>query len=252
MAHKEGILSELLSAAKRSRTKLLAVLIDPDKQGANLSAFAAQCQADGVDVFLIGGSLMMDDGKSDCIATIRATSSLPIYLFPASPAQIDKRADGILFLSLISGRNPELLIGKQVEAAPILARTDLHVMSTGYMLVDCGKTTTAHYMSQTPAIPYNKPEIAKATALAGSFLGLSALYMDGGSGAQQTVSTDMIAAVARSVDIPLVLGGGIRTADDASRVCKAGADMIVVGNALETNPELLQAISIAVHATLHD
>ena len=240
-------LDKLLREARTIGRKLLAVLIDPDKPGEDLSQFVRMCSAEGADLFLLGGSLVMQDDLDECIQIIRENSNLPIYLFPAGPAQIRPTADGILFLSLISGRNPDLLIGKQVEAAPLLARTNLHVMSTGYILVDCGNVTTAHYMSQTQPIPYNKPEVAQATALAGQYLGMSTIYMDGGSGASQSVSTAMIKAVGNAIDIPLIIGGGGRSAEDAERICTAGADMLVVGNALEADPNLIQDISIAVH-----
>lgn len=241
-------LEERLRNAKSSGNKLLAVLIDPDKPGKDLGQFVKRAEDDGTDVFLLGGSLVMLDTLDTCIEITRENSSLPIYLFPSGPAQIKASADGILFLSLISGRNPDLLIGKHVEAAPLLAQTDLHVLSTGYMLIDSGIVTTAHYMSQSSPIPQNKPEIAQATALAGQYLGMSCVYMDGGSGAARCVSSEMISAVAKTISIPLIIGGGIRSAEDAERACRAGADMIVVGNVLESDPELLQDISIAVHS----
>lgn len=249
MTNSQLRLDILLREAKSSGSTLLAVLIDPDKPGADFSSFVRNCTAEGADVFLVGGSLVMQDDLDDCIQIIRENSKLPIYLFPSGPAQIRPTADGILFLSLISGRNPDLLIGKHVEAAPLLTKTNLHVLSTGYMLVDCGNTTTAHYMSQTQPLPYHKPEIAQATAMAGQYLGLSTIYMDGGSGAARSISTKMIQAVGQVIDIPLIVGGGVRNAQDAERICRAGADMLVVGNALETDPHILQDISIAVHST---
>jgi putative glycerol-1-phosphate prenyltransferase len=243
-------LDHLLRNAKASGKKLLAVLIDPDKPGSDLGQFAARAESAGADVFLVGGSLVMHDDMDTCIHTLRANSGLPIYLFPSSPAQIRAEADGILFLSLISGRNPDLLIGKHIEAAPLLAKTSLHVMSTGYMLIDCGTATTAHYMSQSLPIPFDKPEIAQATALAGQYLGMSTIYMDAGSGAARSISSEMVSSVAEAIDIPLIIGGGVREAIEAERLCQAGADMLVVGNALESNPSLLQDISIAVHSAV--
>lgn len=224
------------------------MLIDPDKPGKDLEQFVRECEALGVDAFLVGGSLLVKDDLKQALSQVKRNSTLPTYLFPSSPSQIDEQADGILFLSLISGRNPDLLIGKHVEAAPILKRSQLDVLSTGYMLVDCGNTTTAHYISQSAPLPYDKPEIAQATALAGELLGLSTIYMDGGSGAAKPVSLQMIEAVARGCDLPLIVGGGIRSAEQAEAACRAGADMIVIGTALEENPSLLADISIAVHA----
>ncbi len=242
-------LDHLLRNAKATGNKLLAVLIDPDKPGSDLGGFVARAESEGADVFLLGGSLVMHDDIDTCIRTIRANAQLPIYLFPSGPAQIRAEADGILFLSLISGRNPDLLIGKHIEAAPLLAKTALHVLSTGYMLIDCGTATTAHYMSQSAPIPFDKSEIAQATALAGQYLGMSVIYMDGGSGAARSISTEMVSSVAMAIDVPLIIGGGVRDASEAERLCKAGADMLVVGNALESDPSLLQDISIAVHSS---
>jgi phosphoglycerol geranylgeranyltransferase len=249
MASRSGILSDQLVSCKESGRTLLAVLIDPDKPGKDLSSFARMAEEQGTDVFLVGGSLLMKDDVEDTITAIRNGSSLPIYLFPSGLGQISPKADGILFLSLISGRNADLLIGRQVEAAPLLSITDLHVMSTGYMLVDCGNVTTAHYMSQSRPIPGHKPDIACATAKAGELMGMSCIYMDGGSGAKSPISAKIIESVSSNLETPLIIGGGIRNAETAANASRAGAQMIVVGNALEENPELLQDISIAVHSS---
>ena len=162
--------------------------------------------------------------------------------------QINQNADGILFLSLISGRNAELLIGKQVITAPILKQTDLEVISTGYMLVDSEKPTTASYMSNTIPIPRDKIGIATSTAIAGEYLGLKLIYMDGGSGAEQPIKTDMIKKVSSSIKIPLIIGGGICSSKKAIENCKAGADLIVVGNAIEKDHSLISDISKAIHS----
>ena len=162
--------------------------------------------------------------------------------------QINAKADGILFLSLISGRNPDLLIGKQVISAPILKQTELEIISTGYMLIDSGKATTASYMSNTVPIPREKNAIATSTAIAGQYLGMKLIYMDGGSGAEQPITSDMIKQVSNCIDIPLIIGGGICNAKKAIENCKAGADLIVVGNAIEKDPSLILDISQGIQS----
>ncbi len=239
--------SQIIKQAYQDQKKLLAVLIDPDKPGSkaikNLCHLAEQ---GGADLIFVGGSLLTKDNLEACLAEIRQHSSLPILLFPGSVLQVSDLADGILFLSLISGRNPDLLIGNQVIAAPYLKQSQLDILPTAYMLVDCGKTTTAIYMSNSQPIPYDKSEIAACTAMAGEMLGLQFFYLDGGSGAQQTVSAEMISQVRASIDKPIILGGGIRTAAKAKELAQAGADVIVVGNLFESNPEALPEIAAAI------
>ncbi|NNC82832.1 MAG: geranylgeranylglyceryl/heptaprenylglyceryl phosphate synthase [Flavobacteriales bacterium] len=248
MARRSGPLQDLLASARNEGKKLLAVLLDPDKFDDAQADRISYMDENGADLFLIGGSLLITDRLRATIEAVRSRSDRPIYLFPSGPSQIDARADGILFLSLLSGRNAELLIGKQVEAAPLLKQTDLHVMSTGYMLVQCGNLTTAHYMSQSSPIPHDKDEIAVATAMAGMYLNMSCIYMDGGSGAAMPITPRMIESVRKAIDIPLIIGGGIRNAEQAQAACSSGADMIVVGTAFEEDPSLFQDISIAVHS----
>jgi putative glycerol-1-phosphate prenyltransferase len=157
--------------------------------------------------------------------------------------QINPGADAILLLSLISGRNPDLLIGKHVIAAPYLKRSGLEILPTGYMLIESGNSTTALYMSNSLPIPWNKDEIAVSTAIAGEMLGLKLIYMDGGSGADKPVSASMVRKVKQNISIPLVIGGGIRTPEAAAERFRAGADIIVVGNAIETDNSLLLKIA---------
>ena len=234
---------------KEQGEKLFAILIDPDKQkNSELLLIIKNANESNVDYFFVGGSLLINDNLNDCIKTIKDNSKIPVILFPGNAMQINKNADGILFLSLISGRNPELLIGKQVITAPILKQTALEVMSTGYMLIDSGKPTTASYMSNTMPIPRDKIGIATSTAIAGEYLGLKLIYMDGGSGAEQPIKIDMIKKVSSSIKIPLIIGGGICSAKKAIDNCKAGADLIVVGNAIEEDPSLILDISQAIHS----
>lgn len=234
---------------KEQGKKLFAILIDPDKQkNSELVLIIKKANESNVDYFFVGGSLLTNDNLNDCIKTIKDNSKIPVILFPGNAMQINQNADGILFLSLISGRNPELLIGKQVITAPILKQTDLEVVSTGYLLIDSGRPTTASYMSNTMPIPRDKIGIATSTAIAGEYLGLKLIYMDGGSGAEQPIKIDMIKKVSSSIKIPLIIGGGICSAKKAIDNCKAGADLIVVGNAIEKDPSLISDISQAIHS----
>lgn len=238
-----------LQRAKREQRKKFAVLIDPDKiKTEHLDQTIKLAQVSEVDYFFLGGSLIVDDEMNYCIETIKRHTEIPIILFPGSTMQVNHKADAILFLSLISGRNPDLLIGKHVESAPLLINSPLEVMSTGYMLIDGGIPTSVLYMSNTRPIPANKDGIALCTALAGELLGLKAIFMDAGSGAKHPISEKMIRTVSSQLSIPLIVGGGIRTPERAVTSAKAGADVIVVGNAIEKDPTLVMEISSAVHS----
>lgn len=234
-------------AAHRQRRKCLALLIDPDNidQGHldELKKWVGGCN---IDYIFVGGSLLKEDNLDYCLEYIKRNFQMPSVLFPGDILQINSKADGILLLSLISGRNPELLIGRHVTAAPHLKRSKLEVIPTGYILVDGGQPTTVSYMSQTMPVPRDKPDIAGCTASAGELLGLRVIYMDAGSGARESVSTEMIRQVKKETDIPLIVGGGIRTASQAHDMCEAGADVLVVGNAVEKDPSQLIEISAAV------
>ncbi len=228
--------------------KKLAVLIDPDKQkGTDLPIIVKNAEKNGADFLLIGGSLMFSDIHS-AINTIKHHTDLPVILFPGSVLQLSEKADGILLLSLISGRNPEFLIGNQVIAAPLLKRSKIEVISTGYILVDGGNQTSVEYMSNTKPIPYEKPEIAVATAIAGELIGHKLIYLEAGSGAKNHVSTEMIQQVKKNIEIPLIVGGGIKTLKSVEDVCDAGADIIVVGTAFEKNIDLIKEFSEKIHS----
>lgn len=227
-----------IQALKAQGKKGFAILVDPDKLSMDgLPALASKINAAGIDFVFVGGSLLLNGNIRQLVPALKQALDVPVILFPGNVLQITPGADAILFLSLISGRNPDLLIGNHVIAAPLLKQSGLEVLPTGYMLVDSGRATSVHYMSNTMPIPYDKPEIATCTAMAGALLGLKLLYMDGGSGAEKTISTEMISAVAGAVDIPLIVGGGIRSRRQAEAVLKAGADIIVVGNAFETDAD---------------
>lgn len=238
-----------LCRLKQQGKKQLAVLIDPDK--AHLELLDKQLETiekAGVNLVFFGGSLLTRFELDKHIAYIKQRSSVKVILFPGSVQQISPAADAILFLSLISGRNPDLLIGQHVLAAPMLRQTNLEILSTGYMLIDGGKPTTASYMSGTLPLPADKPDIALCTALAGEMLGLQHIYMDAGSGAQNAISPEMINAVSREISVPLIVGGGIRDAEAAVERAEAGADVIVVGNATEKQPLIIEEIANALRA----
>ena len=229
--------------------KLFAVLIDPDKQNEkSLMNTIEKANHAKVDLFLIGGSILKKDTLDDCLSLLKEYSKIPTILFPGSTMQINNKADGLLFLSLISGRNPELLIGKQVVSAPIIKKSSLEALSTGYMLIDGGTPTTVSYMSNTTPIPRGNNDIALCTAIAGEMLGLKLIYMDAGSGAEKPITKKMINIVRENIKIPLIIGGGINSVDKALASCKAGADIIVVGNAIEKNHLLITKLANAVHA----
>jgi putative glycerol-1-phosphate prenyltransferase len=219
---------------KRQGKKGFAILIDPDKlRPEDIPATADRINQARIDFVLVGGSLLVNDNIRQVIPELKRLVQAPVIVFPGNLLQLSTEADALLFLSVISGRNPEMLIGNHVVAAPLLKASGIEVLPTGYMLIDTGRTTAVHYMSGTQPIPWDKADIAACTAMAGEMLGLQLIYMDGGSGAEKTISTEMISAVAGSVDIPLIVGGGIRTRKQAEAILKAGADIIVVGTALE-------------------
>ncbi|MBB6609512.1 geranylgeranylglyceryl/heptaprenylglyceryl phosphate synthase [Pontibacter sp. Tf4] len=234
---------------KRTGRKHFAVLLDPDNlDEASCLNLLQLSEASHVDFFFVGGSLVTTENQATIIQLIKQHSRIPVILFPSNSMHIDKQADGILLLSLISGRNPDFLIGQHVLSAPILKASDLQVYPTGYMLVDCGRQTTASYMSGTTPIPYDKPTIASCTAMAGELLGLKYMYLDGGSGAAKPVSAEMITAVCEAVEVPVIVGGGINTPAKAKTALDAGADVIVVGNHIEKNPGFLAEVSSVVNS----
>lgn len=238
-----------IRAKMQDGEKQFAVLIDPDKlNDTELLDVIHRSNKSSVDLFFIGGSLITQGKLDAVIKLIKANSEIPAVLFPGSTMQLCSEADAILFLSLISGRNPEFLIGSQVVAAPYLKKSKVEVIATGYMLIESGTTTTALYMSNTHPIPANKPDIAMCTALAGEMLGLKLIYMDGGSGAQQPISPEMISTVKKNINIPLIIGGGIRTEQQVKDACRAGADIVVVGNATEDDRSIIETFADLVHS----
>lgn len=231
----------------RSRKKL-AVLIDPDKPtDAQIISIVEKAKAADVDFFFVGGSLLVTDSLDHCIKLIKANCDIPVLIFPGNSLQISKYCDGFLLLSLISGRNPEMLIGRHVIAAPYLKLYGNEIIPTGYMLIDSGKATSVSYMSDTTPIPHDKDDIAMCTAMAGEMLGLKLIYLEAGSGAAMPVSTSMISKVSQMIKIPLIMGGGIKTPEMAAEAVRAGADVIVIGTAFEKEPEMLKRFADAIH-----
>ncbi len=229
--------------------KSIAVLVDPDKaeDPSRLNHLINLASENCIDFFFVGGSLITTTNLSEVVNQIKEQVSIPVVLFPGNSMQLDPGADAILFLSLISGRNPDLLIGQHVIAAPILKNNKIEVMPTGYMLINSGKITSVAYISNTTPIPEDKYSLAACTALAGEMLGLQLIYLDAGSGAEREISTKMISAVRKAVNTPLIIGGGINSSAKAIAALEAGADMIVIGNALEKNPDILIEISDRVY-----
>lgn len=224
--------------------KKFVPLVDPDKfTSAGIRKVATFSEKAGVAFIFFGGSLVTKNKNDEFIRILKENCSVPVILFPGNQYQILEGADGILLLSLISGRNPEMLIGNHVIAAPVLKSSGLDIFATGYILVDGGKPTAVSYMSNTTPIPYDKDEIACSTALAGEMLGMHLIYLDSGSGAVHPVSASMIKKIRKTTTLPLIIGGGIRTARQAEEIWKAGADVVVVGNAIEENPALILEIA---------
>lgn len=238
-----------LEERKQQGKKSFAVLIDPDKvDEKQLQQLISLSQAAAVDYFFVGGSLVISNHLDEVISQIKNHCSIPVILFPGSATHISSKADALLYLSLISGRNPELLIGQHVVSAPFIRKSGLEVMPTGYMVIDGGAPTTVSYISNATPIPADKNEIAMCTAMAGEMLGMKLIYMDAGSGAKNPITTQMIQQVAANINIPLIVGGGITEPEKAYLNCKAGADCIVIGNAIEKDSALIGEMAAAIHS----
>lgn len=241
------VYQELVEKRKKS-VKSFAVLIDPDKADKEyINQIVELSLQASVDYFFVGGSLVIIDRVNECIQQIKSMCNIPVVLFPGAPSQVSKYADALLYLSLISGRNPELLIGQHVISAPFVKSSGIEIIPTGYVVVDGGAPTSVSYISNTAPIPADKSDIAMCTAMAGEMLGLKIIYMDAGSGAKNPIKEEMIERVAKNIEIPLIVGGGISSQEKAIENCKAGADVIVVGNAIEKDAALIKSISNAIH-----
>ena len=234
-----------LQISKRQGEKRFAVLLDPDKipTGQELYNWLNEIEQSGATDILIGGSHLSKGNTEELVKNAKKQTSLPVVLFPGSPEQVTQHADVLLFLSLVSGRNADLLIGRHVEAAPLIMAMDIETIATAYLLVGDGPLTTAAYITQTLPIPSAKPELAVATASAAVLLGMQAVYLDAGSGAANSIPTEVVSAVSNAVDVPIIVGGGIRDFEGMERVWAAGADLVVLGTVLEKVRDFSQITS---------
>jgi len=243
-------LNILVDIKRRKRTgqKSLAVLIDPESTDeTKITELVKLADSAGVDYFFVGGSTARHTEMEAALSLLQILSDIPTFIFPGNVSQLSDKADALLYLSLISGRNPDLLIGKQVESVPFLRKSKLEIIPTGYLLIDGGNQSSVAYISNTTPIPKRHIEVAVNTAMAGQYLGMQLIYLEAGSGAIDPVHKEMIKAVSQALSVPLIVGGGIRTAQAATNAVNAGADLIVIGNILEKDPAALIDLSIAVH-----
>ena len=242
-----------LLASRDQHGSALWVLLDPDRiDKADLARTTEACVENGAEAILFGGSFLISTNFESMIREVkRVAPEIPLVIFPGDTNQISSAADAILFLSMISGRNPELLIGQHAKAAPTIKAMGLEPIATGYILVESRTQTTVEYVSNTKPLPRAKPDIAMAHALAAEYLGMSCVYLDAGSGAGAMVPVDMVKAVSSYINIPVIAGGGIRTPEDAADRAEAGASFVVVGSVLEENddPALIRSFAEAIHTT---
>ena len=224
------------------------VLFDPDLKNDKIMESQIKAANDsGVDALFVGGSLMMDSNYNRRVQLIKELSELPIIFFPGSSGQLNSHYDAILFLAMLSGRNPHYLIGEQVISAPIIHDLEIETISTGYILMDGGIKSSVEIISGTRSIPMDRLDVAVAHALAGQYLGMDLIYLEAGSGAKNPVSNEVVKSVSQKLEIPLIVGGGIRDADAAKEKVDAGASIIVTGNAIEKNSSLMSEIADSVH-----
>ena len=241
---------DFLLAVRERRGAAYLALLDPDRLSrSDLVRRAEACADNGVDALLVGSSLLLSRDFDGAVREVKRAVDLPVIIHPGDINQVTPHADALLFLSMISGRNPELLIGQQVKAAPLLKACDLEPIPTGLILVESGAVTTVEFVSNTKPLPRDKPDIAMAHALAAEYLGMRCVYLEGGSGAKMSVPEEMIRAVASYVSLPLIVGGGIRTPEAAAEKVRAGASFVVIGNALEQmrDPALIRELADAIH-----
>ncbi|MCK4546092.1 MAG: geranylgeranylglyceryl/heptaprenylglyceryl phosphate synthase [Candidatus Eisenbacteria sp.] len=226
------------------------VLLDPDRAATgDLVTLAKRSQDHGVDAILVGSSITLKPSFAECVAAVRESVSLPVIVFPGNAFHVVPGADAVFFLCLLSGRNPQFLVGEQAKAAPLIKAYELEAIPVGYLLIDSGERTSVEFMSSTLPIPRDKPDIAMAHALAAQYFGMRYVFMDGGSGGRSAVPVEMVRAVSQYIEIPLVVGGGIRSPEEAGAAVEAGASFVVTGNILEDDGrgELIEAFARAIH-----
>ncbi len=242
---------QFLYSLKNKKKAGFFCLIDPDKQPLEKSALLAEkCQKNGVDAILVGGSLMIKDNFNDTVRVIKEKVTIPVLVFPGIFNFVSPYADAILFLSMMSSRNPQLLIGEQVRTAPLIKKYDVEAIPTGYFLIESGSLTSVQFMSGSLPIPRTKYDIAVSHALAAQYLGMKLIFFDGGSGAKHSVPAEMIKKVKENISIPMIIGGGIKTPQEAREKISAGADFIVIGTAIEKNDQtnIIKEFTEAIHS----
>jgi len=247
---KDNMLQFLYSLKNKKKAGFFC-LIDPDTQSPSESAkLAEKCQHSGVDVILVGGSLMVRDNFNETVRIIKEQVTIPVLVFPGIFNFVSPYADAILFLSMMSSRNPQLLIGEQVRTAPLIKKYDVEAIPTGYFLIESGSLTSVQFMSSSLPIPRTKYDIAVSHALAAQYLGMKLIFFDAGSGAKQSVPAEIIKKVKENISIPIIIGGGIRTPEEAREKVAAGADFIVIGTAIEKNDQtnLIKEFANAIHS----
>jgi putative glycerol-1-phosphate prenyltransferase len=224
------------------------VLLDPDRMSVpDIVELARKSEEGGADGFLVGSSLLLSTRFDEAVKEIKANVNVPLTIFPGNANQVSRHADAILFLSLISGRNPHLLIGEQVKAAPAIKEFGLEPIPTGYLIIESGGTTSVQFMSNTQPIPRNKPDIAKAHALAAEYLGMKFVFLEAGSGADSPVPDNIVHEVKDFISIPIIVGGGVKDPDVAHNKVKNGASFVVIGNFLEEDDSLIREFADAIH-----
>ena len=234
---------EHIKSSKLKGIKLLAILIDPDKIVINkLSDTISKIEPNSVDYILVGGSTVENGLTDSIVKEIKKLTSIPIILFPGDFTQISSNADALLFLSLISGRNPEYLIGQQVKSVKRLKETSLEIIPTGYILIDGGVETSVQQVSKTTPISQSNMEDITMTAIAGELMGKQLIYLEAGSGAIDAVSKEIIDNVSENISIPLIVGGGIRSKKQLKNAYRNGADMVIIGTAFEENNNILKSL----------
>ena len=243
-----SVLSELNDCVEKKGAGFI-VLIDPDrKNDNNIDQLVEKANQNGVDAIFVGGSIMMDRFYHKRVERIKSISEIPVILFPGGVNQINKHYDAMLFMSLLSGRNSHYLIGEQVIAAPIVKDYGIETIPTGYLLIDGGSPTSVEVVSGTKPLPSNRPDIIVSHALAAQFLGMELIYLEAGSGALNEVPEDVVKKVADEISIGLIVGGGIRTPEDANSIVDSGASFVVIGSAIEKSAELMEEFSSAIHS----
>ena len=243
-----SVLSKLNDCVEKKGAGFI-VLIDPDKKNdKNIDKLVEKANQNVVDALFVGGSIMMDGLYHKRVERIKSISEIPVILFPGGVNQINKHYDAMLFMSLLSGRNSHYLIGEQVIAAPIVKDYEIETIPTGYLLIDGGSPTSVEVVSGTNPLPSNRPDIIVSHALAAQFLGMELIYLEAGSGALNEVPEDVVKKVADEISIGLIVGGGIRTPEDANSIVNSGASFVVIGSAIEKSAELMKEFSSSIHS----